>query len=48
MADGGKVPLIPNASLTVVEIEGDAMRLVFAGEESYLADLTEEADGNLH
>lgn len=48
LADGEKVPLIPNASLTVVEIEGDAMRLVFAGDESYLSGLTEEVDGNLH
>ena len=46
--DGGKAPLIPNASLSVVEIEGEEMRLVFAGEECYLADLTEEVDGYLH
>ena len=41
-------PLIPNASLSLVEIEGEKMRLVFAGEESYLEGLTEEVDGNLH
>lgn len=45
---GGKAPLITNASLSVVEIEGEEMRLVFSGEEGYLADLTEEVDGYLH
>ena len=45
---GGKAPLITNASLSGVEIEGEEMRLVFAGEECYLADLTEEVDGYLH
>ena len=45
---GAKAPLISNASLSVVEIEGKEMRLVLTGEESYLAGLTEEVDGYLH
>ncbi len=43
-----KTPMIPNASLTAVEIDGEDMRLVFAGEDGYLGTLTEEVDGNLH
>ena len=41
-------PLIPNASLSLVEINGEDMRLRFAGEDGYLKDLTLELDGNLH
>ncbi len=48
LADGGEAPMIPNASLSVVEIEGEEMRLAVTGEEGYLADLTEEVDGYLH
>ena len=42
------VPPVCNASLTAVEIEGENMRLLFGGEESYLAGLTEEVNGELH
>ena len=45
---GERAPLIPNASLTVVEIEGEKMRPVFVGEESCFEDLTEEVDVHLH
>ena len=48
LEDGGKAPVIPNASLTAVQIDGEDMRIVFAGEEGYLLDLIEAVDGNLH
>ena len=48
LEDGANAPLIANASLSVVEIDGDERRLLVAGEDGYLADLTEEVDGHLH
>lgn len=47
-AGNEKTPVIPNASLTAVEIDGAAMRIVFAGEDSYLLGLSEAVDANLH
>lgn len=44
----GNTPAISNASLTAVEIDGEDMRLVFAGEDGYLGTLTEAVDPNLH
>lgn len=45
---GSDAPLISNASLSLVEIDGEDMRLCFASEDGYLEDLTLEVDGNLH